>query len=243
LRVLVLGGTSQASALARALAAGDGIAATLSLAGRTQAPAASPLPTRIGGFGGAQGLAAYLRAHRIDAVIDATHPFAARISANAVAACASAGVPLAVLSRPAWRPGPGDDWREVASVEAAAQALGAAPRRVFLTVGRLQAGVFQEAPQHWYLMRSIDAPCDLPPLCEVLRARPPFLYEDELALMQARRIDVLVSKNSGGEAARAKLDAARALGLPVVMIARPAAPGGVCLDDVDAALRWLEAHG
>ena len=240
--MLVLGGTSQASELARRLAARPDLEATLSLAGRTAAPAASPLPTRIGGFGGAEGLADYLRAHRIDAVIDATHPFAARISANASAAAASAGLPLGVLSRPAWCPGLGDDWCEVESIEAAAEALGASPRRVFLTVGRLQAGAFRAAPQHWYLMRSIDAPGDLPPNCEVLLARPPFLFDDEIALMRERRIDVLVSKNSGGEAARAKLDAARALGLPVVMVARPASLQGPKLEDVEAALRWIEAH-
>jgi len=241
-RVLVLGGTSQASELARALVDRPGIEATLSLAGRTAAPAAYALPTRIGGFGGAEGLASYLRAQRIDAVIDATHPFAARISANAAVAARGANVPLAVLSRPAWRPGPGDDWREVANVEAAAAALGAAPRRVFLTVGRLQAGVFRLAGQHWYLMRSIDPPGDLPPSCEVVRARPPFLFDDEIALMREKRIDVLVSKNAGGEAAQAKLGAARALGLPVVMVARPPAPKGVGLEDVEAALRWIEAQ-
>ena len=240
--MLVLGGTSQASELARRLADRPDIEATLSLAGRTAAPAAYALPTRIGGFGGAQGLADYLRAHRIDAVIDATHPFAARISANTSAAVAAAGLPLGVLSRPAWRPGPGDDWREVESIEAAAKALGASPRRAFLTVGRLQAGAFRAAPQHWYLMRSIDTPGELPPNCEVLLARPPFLFDDEIALMRERRIDVLVSKNSGGEAARAKLDAARALELPVVMVARPASLQGPMLEDVEAALRWIEAH-
>jgi precorrin-6A/cobalt-precorrin-6A reductase len=243
LRVLLLGGTSQASELARRLAALAGVEATLSLAGRTASPAASPLPTRIGGFGGVDGLAAYLVAHRVEALIDATHPFAARISSNASLAAARVRVPLAVLSRPQWRAGPGDDWREVESVEAAAEALGASPLRVFLTVGRSQAGAFRAAPQHFYLMRSIDPPGDLPPHCEVLRARPPFLFEDELRLMRERRIDVLVSKNSGGEAARAKLDAARALGLRVVMIARPAPPEGVALENVEAALRWIEAQG
>lgn len=243
MRVLLLGGTSQASELARALVDRPDIEATLSLAGRTTAPAAYALPTRVGGFGGAPGLAAYLVEHRIGAMIDATHPFAQRISANARAAAGTASVPLAVLSRPAWRAGTGDDWREVESIEAAVEALGATPRRVFLTIGRLQAGAFRAAPQHWYLMRSIDAPGDLPPLCEILRARPPFLFDDEVSLMRAKRIDVLVSKNSGGEAARAKLDAARALGLPVVMVKRPASHEGASLEGVEAALRWIEAHG
>ena len=149
-----------------------------------------------------------------------------------------------MLSRPAWRPGPGDDWREVASVEAAAPALGAAPRRVFLTVGRLQAGAFRAAPQHSYLMRSIDEPGDLPPLCEVVRARPPFLFDDELALMRDRRIEVLVSKNSGGEAAYAKIEAARVLGLPVILVRRPAVDGSHALPTVEAVLSELgQLHG
>jgi precorrin-6A/cobalt-precorrin-6A reductase len=242
LRVLVLGGTSQASELARALADRPDVEATLSLAGRTSAPAASPLPTRIGGFGGAEGLAAYLLKQGVEALIDATHPFAARISANAVVAAREAGVALAVLSRPPWRPGPGDRWREVAHVEAAAEALGETPLRVFLTVGRLQAGAFGAAPQHWYLVRSIDPPDDLPPHAEVLRARPPFSLADEIALMRTHRIDVLVSKNAGGPAARAKLDAARGLGLPVVMIARPAPSEGEGVENVEATLRWIEAQ-
>lgn len=242
MRVLVLGGTSEASALARALVDRPDVEATLSLAGRTCAPAVSPLPTRIGGFGGVAGLAAYLRAQGVDALIDATHPFAARISANAVAAARQTLAPLAVLSRPPWRPGPGDRWLEVANVEAAARALGEAPRRVFLTVGRLQTGVFRAAPQHWYLVRAIDAPDDLPPQALVLRARPPFALAEETTLMRAHRIDVLVSKNAGGEAARAKLDAARALGLPVVMIARPPPSQGAGVADVEAALGWIEAQ-
>ncbi len=243
LRVLVLGGTSQASELARALNDRPVVEATLSLAGRTSAPAAYALPTRIGGFGGAAGLAAYLRAHEVDALIDATHPFAARISANAVGAAREARVPLAVLSRPPWRPGPGDRWREVADVGAAAEALGETPLRVFLTVGRLQAGAFRAAPQHWYLVRSIDPPDALPPRAQVLRARPPFSLAEEIVLMRAHRIDALVSKNAGGEAARAKLEAARALGIPVVMIAPPPPSEGEALADVDAALRWIEAQG
>jgi precorrin-6A/cobalt-precorrin-6A reductase len=242
MRVLVLGGTSQASALARALVIRPEIEATLSLAGRTSAPAASPLPTRIGGFGGPEGLAAYLRAHRVDALIDATHPFAARISANAVAAARDARVPLAVLSRPPWRAGPGDDWREVGDMAAAAAALGETPLRVFLTIGRQQVGPFQAAPQHWYLVRSLDPPDDPPPLWEMRLARPPFLLNEEVALMRERRIDVLVSKNAGGDG-RAKLDAARMLGLPVVMIARPRPSQGEALETVEAALRWIEAHG
>jgi precorrin-6A/cobalt-precorrin-6A reductase len=241
LRLLLLGGTSEASELARRLSAG-GVDATLSLAGRTSRPAASPLPTRIGGFGGVEGLARYLRDNAVGAVVDATHPFAARMSANAEAACAEAGVALVVLTRPPWRPEAGDLWLEVADALEAAKALGKAPRRVLLTVGRLSAGAFRAAPQHHYVLRSIDAPDDLPPSTELVLARPPFSLGDERELMTSRRIDVIVSKNAGGDATRAKLDAARELGLRVVMIRRPPQGAATTFHDVDAALAWIEAH-
>ncbi len=240
MRLLLLGGTFEASELARRLASRRDIEATLSLAGRTSRPAPSPLPTRIGGFGGVEGLNRYLKENRIDAVIDATHPFAAQISANAVAACAD--LPLAVLTRPPWLPAPGESWREVADAAEAAASLGATPRRVLLTVGRLQAPAFRAAPQHHYVMRSIDAPDALPPSVEVVLARPPFALADELELMRSRRIDILVSKNSGGEATRAKIDAARRLALDVVMIRRPPPAGGTAPYEIDAALAWIEAH-
>jgi precorrin-6A/cobalt-precorrin-6A reductase len=239
MRLLILGGTSQASELARRLAGREDIRATLSLAGRTSKPAEYPLPTRVGGFGGVAGLKAYLEAERIDAVIDATHPFAAQMSANAVAACERA--PLAVLTRPEWARGPGDDWREVRSIEEAARALGAASRRVLLTVGRLHVAAFAAAPQHHYVMRSIDAPLDLPPGAEVVLARPPFSYEDEIELMRSRRIELLVSKNSGGDATRAKLDAARDLGVPVVMVRRPPLAARTVLYEIDQAMDWIHA--
>lgn len=237
MRLLLLGGTSEASELARRLSARGDIEAMLSLAGRTARPAASPLPTRIGGFGGVEGLARYLCENSIGAVVDATHPFAARMSANAVAACAEAGVALAVLTRPPWPLETG--WREVGDAAEAAQALGEAPRRVLLTVGRLSAGAFRAAPQHHYVLRSIDAPEDLPPSAEVVLARPPFSLADERELMTSRRIDILVSKNAGGEATRAKLDAARELGLPVVMIRRPPPGAATTFYDIESALRWL----
>jgi precorrin-6A/cobalt-precorrin-6A reductase len=236
LRLLLLGGTSEASELGRRLAQDD-VEATLSLAGRTARPAASPLPTRIGGFGGVAGLARYLRENKIDAVVDATHPFAARMSANAVAACAQMGVALAVLTRPPWPLEPG--WREVGDATEAAEALGEAPRRVLLTVGRLSAGAFRAAPQHHYVLRSIDAPDDLPPEVELVLARPPFSLADERELMIGRRIEIVVSKNAGSEATRAKLDAARELGLPVVMIRRPPAGAATTFHDVESALRWI----
>ena len=243
MRLLLLGGTTEASELARRLAGRADVAATLSLAGRTKNPAASPLPTRTGGFGGVAGLSAYLREDRIDALIDATHPFAAQMSAHAIAAAQAAGVPLAVLTRPEWREQAGDDWREVGSAEEAARVLGEAPRRVLLTVGRLSAGAFAAAPQHHYVLRSIDAPDDPPPGAEIVLARPPFARDDEIALMRAHAIDIVVTKNAGGEATRAKIDAARALGLPVVMIRRPPLLARTVLRDVEAALDWIAAHG
>jgi precorrin-6A/cobalt-precorrin-6A reductase len=242
LRLLLLGGTSQASELARRLSGRSDIEATLSLAGRTSRPAASPLPTRIGGFGGVEGLARYLRENGVGAVVDATHPFAAQMSANAAAACAEAGVALAVLARPPWRPEAGDDWREVADAVEAAAALGETPRRVLLTIGRLGAGAFRAAPQHHYVLRSIDAPDDPPDGAELVLSRPPFSLADEIELMKSRRIDIVVSKNAGGEVTRAKLDAARELQLPVVMIRRPPQGPATTFFEIDSALRWIEAH-
>lgn len=244
MRLLILGGTSEASLLAAALAQMPQIDATLSLAGRTQAPARAPLPSRTGGFGGAAGLAAYLRGQRFEAVVDATHPFAAQISLNAVAACAEAGVPLVQFSRPAWVAQAGDNWVHVADLAGAVAALGVAPRRVFLTVGRLGLPAFAVAPQHYYLVRSIDPIelAQLPPQHRLLRARGPFALADEIALMQQERIDCLVTKNSGGTATQEKLAAARALGLVVVMVERPASSGAACLNALADVLDWIAHH-
>jgi precorrin-6A/cobalt-precorrin-6A reductase len=242
LRLLILGGTTEASALARLLVGEAWVAPVLSLAGRTRLPVLPPIPSRIGGFGGASGLADYLRAGRIGLLIDATHPFAARISANAEAAAEIAGVPRLVLQRPCWTPVEGDRWTPVASVSAAAAALGETPRRVFLTIGRHDLPPFRAAPQHRYLIRSVDAPAPdlLPPLAEILTGRGPFDIAAETTLMRQRAIDALVTKNSGGD--DAKLRAARTLGLPVIMVDRPAAPIGDTVADATAAMAWLRAH-
>jgi precorrin-6A/cobalt-precorrin-6A reductase len=249
LRVLILGGTTEASALARLVADQPAIAATLSFAGRTENPVPPPIPYRIGGFGGAEGLARHLRAARIAAVVDATHPYAVRISANAVAACAAVGVPLAVLTRAPWDPVAGDRWTVVDDAPAAARALGPAPRRVFLTLGRLELDAFAAAPQHHYLVRTVDAPDPPPALPRMtqIQARGPFDEAGERDLLLRERIDVLVTKNSGGSATYAKIAAARAMGLPVVLIRRPTAnpsanAGGTMLHDPAAALAWLMAH-
>lgn len=242
-RILVLGGTSEASALARALAEA-GIEAVLSYAGRTRAPAAQPLPVRVGGFGGPQGLADWLRAEQITHLVDATHPFAAQISRNAVAAARAAGVPLIALERPAWQAGPGDRWVEAADTEAAVAALPDASSRIFLAIGRQTLAPFAARPDHLYLLRLVDPPeAALPlPRSEVVVARGPFDLAGDTALLRERRIDLVVAKNAGGAGARAKLDAARALGLPVVMIARPALPARQVAGDVAQVMRWLGHH-
>jgi precorrin-6A/cobalt-precorrin-6A reductase len=244
MRILILGGTTQASQLARALAMRENIAPVLSLAGRTQNPLPSPIPTRSGGFGGVDGLAAYLREERIDALVDATHPFAAQMSAHAREAAARKNVPLLVFSRPGWTAGAGDDWREVASMEEAVQALGAEPRRVFLTQGRLQLAAFAAAPQHFYLVRAIDEPAELAllPNHTFVAARGPFTLEGERTLMHNEKIELLVSKNSGGEATAAKLNAARELKIPVILVGRPPASDATEAFSLDDVLRWIEAH-
>ena len=240
-RVLILGGTSEAVALARRLASEPRLAVTTSLAGRTLAPTAPPGAVRRGGFSGAAGLAKYLYARRIDAVVDATHPYAARMSANAAAACGDAGVARLMLHRPPWPRRPEDRWIEVADGTAAATALPAHGRRVFLAIGRDGLAPFAARADTWFLARLIDPPTAPLPLarCEVIRGRGPFAVEDELALMRAHRIDVVVSKNSGGTATFAKIEAARTLGLPVVMIARPPPTPGESVATVDAAVAWV----
>ena len=247
MRVLILGGTSEASALARALAGDARFCATLSLAGRTRAPAASPIPHRIGGFGGIDGLTAYLRAERIDALVDATHPFAAQMSRHAAAAATQTGTKLLVICRPAWQPGPGDRWTTVADMQVAANALGGTPRRVFLTVGRQDLAPFAAAPWHHYLIRSVDPPDSAlsPPDAETIAARGPFAEADERQLLAQHRIDVIVTKNSGGAATAGKLAAARALALPVIMVARPPAPAaGTTVTDAESGHAWLlRLHG
>ncbi len=221
MRLLILGGTSEASALGRLLADDPRFAPVLSLAGRTVAPVPSPIPRRIGGFGGADGLAAWLGAERIAAVVDATHPFARRMPHNARAAAQRTNIPILRIERPAWTPQRGDWWTIVDSLQETANALGTVPRRVFLTIGRLELAPFLAAPWHRYLIRSVDPIDALPPGAEAIAARGPFALDDEIELLASRRIEVLVTKNAGGAATRAKLDAARSLGLEVVMVARP----------------------
>ncbi|MCX4705064.1 cobalt-precorrin-6A reductase [Streptomyces sp. NBC_01373] len=239
--VLILGGTAEARELAAVLAARRGPRVTTSLAGRVARPGVIAGDVRIGGFGGAEGLADWLREQRVDALVDATHPFAAGITANAAAAAAATGVPAVVLHRPAWQAGPDDRWHTVASLDTAADLLPSLGRRVFLTTGRLGLAAFAHLTDLHFVVRSVELPDPpMPPHTEVLLARGPFTVADESALLYDHCIDVLVTKDSGGEATSAKLTAARHLALPVVIVARPPLPHGVTtVPDVAAALAWL----
>jgi len=242
--LLILGGTLEATALCQQVAE-HGIRATLSLAGRVARPKRQPLPLRVGGFGGVEGLARFLQAQGISHVIDATHPFAAQMSRNAIAACAQAGVPLVALGRAPWQAGPGDIWQHVPDIDGAVAALDRPACRVMLAVGRMHLAAFAPNPQHHYLLRLVDPPEGPLPLPDatVLVDRGPFTVEGDRALMMDHRIDLVVSKNSGGTGAVAKITAARDLGLPVIMIDRPALPERHEVHEVEAVFDWLSHHG
>ena len=240
--ILILGGTSEARQLAGRLAGRSDLKVTLSLAGRTAHPAAQPVPVRVGGFGGTAGLAAYLAAQRIDVLVDATHPYAAIIAAHAAQAVALAKIPIVALRRPAWTAVTGDRWIEADDVAGAVSALGEKPRRVFLAIGRKEVGAFAAAPQHHYVVRSVD-PVEPPlnvPDATYLVARGPFGESDERALLQEHHIEYIVAKNSGGDATYGKIAAARALGITVVMLRRPALPDVPAVATVEQAAAWLD---
>jgi precorrin-6A/cobalt-precorrin-6A reductase len=242
MRILILGGTTEARQLAQRLAGRTDLAVVLSLAGRTAAPAQQPVPVRVGGFGGAEGLANYLADRKIDALIDATHPYAAIISANAIIAVRRARVPLLTLCRPGWIAVAGDRWIEVGDVTGAVQTLGDTPRCVFLAFGRKEIEPFATAPQHHYLVRSVDPV--VPPLAVphavYITGRGPFAEADERAMLEQHRIDIIVAKNSGGAATYGKIAAARALGLSVIMLRRPEMPDVEAVETVDGAVAWLD---
>ena len=242
--VVILGGTTEAVRLAERLTAarGDRLDVITSLAGRTESPGALPGEVRVGGFGGAAAMARYLADRRVGALVDATHPFAARISENARLASETAGVPRMALVRPRWGREPGDDWRMQPDLAAAAAALSGLGRRAFLTVGRTDLSVFASCADVWFLVRMVDMPdADLPlSRCQVIAGRGPFEVADEERLMDEHKIDVLVCKASGGEATRAKLVAARRRGIPVLMVDRPPAPTGPVADEIDAVLAWID---
>lgn len=242
MKILILGGTTEARELATRLDARDDADVLLSLAGRTANPREQGVPTRSGGFGGADGLAQFLRAEKVGLMIDATHPYADKISANAHRAAPETGVPFLSLQRAAWDRRPDDNWIEVGSTDEAVKALGAAPARVFLALGRKDIAPFAASPQHAYLVRSVD-PVDPPlavPSAIYVTARGPFSEADDRALLEQHRIGIVVSKNSGGSASYGKIAAARALGLPVVMVQRPALPDGPSVTTVEEALAWCD---
>ncbi|MER6302586.1 cobalt-precorrin-6A reductase [Kitasatospora sp. NPDC001539] len=243
--LLILGGTTEGRALAAALDGRAGLRVTSSLAGRVARPRLPAGEVRIGGFGGPDGLAAWLRAEGVDAVVDATHPFAARISGNAALAAAATGVPLLVLRRPGFAPVDGDRWLTAPSLAAAADLLPRRGERVLLTIGRQGVAAFAHVDGVHFVARSVDPPePPLPPSFEVLLDRGPFTLEGEEALLRARGIDLLVTKDSGGAATAPKLAAARGLRLPVIVVQRPPAPDGVpVVPDVEGALRWVDQSG
>ena len=239
MRVLLLGGTSEARALAARLH--PGVDVISSLAGRVPDPALPVGEVRIGGFGGVDGLRHWLSEARVDAVVDATHPYAATITANAAAACGAAGLPHLVLARPAWEPG---DARVVGSDTEAAETIAAEHySRVFLTTGRSGTAAFVNLDA-WFLIRTVTAPDTeaLPARHQLVLSRGPYHYDDELALLREHRIEALVTKNSGGAMTRPKLDAASALGVAVVMVDRPPLPAGVTtVSSVDEAAEWVSS--
>ncbi|MGY6705175.1 cobalt-precorrin-6A reductase [Roseinatronobacter sp.] len=240
--ILVLGGTIEATRLVAALAAA-GLPATLSYAGRVERPKPQPVPVRIGGFGGAQGLAAYLRDNKITHLVDATHPFAATISANAVQAAEHAGTPFLALTRPPWTAREGDQWTRVPDIPAAVAALDGPRKNIMLALGRMHLAAFGHHPQHRYLLRLVDPPQTPPPLPDhhIIIDRGPFDADADAALMQAHDITLIVAKNAGGTGAQAKLVAARRLGIPVLMIDRPPLPDRAQVHDIAAVLDWITA--
>lgn len=226
--------------MARALA-DAGVPATLSYMGRVERPKPQPVPVRVGGFGGVPGLVDWLRTHRVTHLVDATHPFAAQMSANAVAAAVASSVPLLALIRPAWVPGPGDRWTCVPDMAAAVAALAGPARRVMLAIGRMHLAEFAVQPQHDYLLRLVDPPVRPVPLpkAHVVVDRGPFSAEADRDLMAQHRIDLIVAKNAGGTGSVSKLQAARELGLPVLMIDRPDIPPRRTAQTVAQVLDWV----
>jgi len=242
-RVLILGGTGEARALAAALHDRPGLELTSSLAGRVRDPALPVGQVRMGGFGGAAGLAGHLRAHGIDRLIDATHPFAATISAHAAAAADDTGCPLLVLRRPGWNAQPGDRWTRVPDIAAAAAAAAATPPGcIFLTTGRRDLAAFAGDRRHRFLVRTVDPPSGPhPEPMTLLLARGPYTVDGETALMREHAVTALVTKDSGGQMTNAKLVAARTGAIPVVMVDRPPLPAGVhTVASVEEATAWLD---
>lgn len=241
--VAILGGTREARELAAELAGRRATRVISTLAGRVQRPRLPAGEVRVGGFGGPQGLADWLAAEGVTAVVDATHPFAERISASAAKAARYTGIPLILLRRPGWTPGPGDDWHWADSLTEAATMLPGLGARVFLTTGRQGLAAFARSDR-WFLIRCVDPPgLPLPARKELILARGPYTVDGERNLMTTHDIDLLVTKDSGGDQTAAKLTVARKLGVPVVVVRRPAPPDVPVVATVDEALSWLGSAG
>ena len=227
--------------LAHALAE-RGENAVLSYAGRVAQPRTQPIAVRIGGFGGVPGLVRYLHAHAVTHLVDATHPFAAQMSGNAIIAAAHAGIPLLALTRPPWHPVVGDRWHSVADIGAAVAALQGPPKSVMLALGRMHLAQFSAQAQHHYILRLVDAPSAPPELPQhtIIVSRGPFDVDADTALMRQHRVDIVIAKNAGGTGAQAKLHAARLLGLPVVMVQRPMIAARREAGNVAEVLQWLD---
>ena len=243
-KVLLLGGTSEARMLAARLDGDDRFTVETSLAGATENPLPVAGESRRGGFGGTVGLVCYLRAVSVDIVIDCTHAFAAKISRNAAEACDQTRTERLVVQRPPWEKTEGDHWLEVSDVSEAVESVAQRGRRVFLTIGRQGIAAFSDCRDAWFLIRSIDQPKQTIEVenYQLLQARGPFDFVSEKALLETNRIDLIVTKNSGGADTYAKIEAARVLGLPVVMIRRPTPPAGTVVPSVNEALAWLDGR-
>lgn len=247
MKLLILGGTGDASALIKKATSIAGLNITLSLAGRTEtarnsSQTNSSIQTRIGGFGGIEGLIDYLQQNSIDLIIDATHPFAAQISHHGATAARTYGIPYLIIDRPQWEKKIGDNWLEVETIAAAAKILPNVAKRVFLTIGRQELATFAHLQDIWFLMRAIDSPEPPIPRGEIILDRAPFALEKERKLLLKYKIEAIVSKNSGGDATYSKVFAARELGIPLIMIKRPSLPPADRVSSVEEALAWLDRN-
>ena len=242
--LLILGGTSEASSLAHLIFKTE-FNATISYAGRVERIRQQPIQKRIGGFGGVDGLASYIISNGITHLVDATHPFAAQISQNAILACQNTNIPFAALTRPEWQKQETDNWHLVPDIKAAAAALDCNPKRVMLAIGRMHLGNFYKNPQHFYLVRIVDRNKELPafPNQVIEVSRGPFTTDYDKSLLSKYQIDLIVAKNAGGNAAYAKIDAARQLDIKVIMIERPFIVDRLTFYTPEEVVQWISVSG
>ena len=242
--LLILGGTTEASSLANLISKTE-INATISYAGRVERIRQQPIPKRIGGFGGVDGLASYIISNGITHLIDATHPFAAQMSQNAILACQKINIPFASLTRPEWKKQKTDNWHLVPDIKAAAAVLDCNPKRVMLAIGRTHLAYFYNNPQHFYLLRLVDRPKELPlfPKQVIEVSRGPFTTDQDKSLLSKYEIDLIVAKNAGGYAAYAKIEAARQLDIKVIMIERPVISDRLTFYKPEEVFQWISVSG